>query len=56
MNPASREAKRALIKLLNDATLDPNTGEQESSYYPQRNILDLTTQSQRSSSHPQPCT
>jgi triosephosphate isomerase (TIM) len=28
MNPASRDAKRALIKTLNDATLDPNTGEQ----------------------------
>jgi triosephosphate isomerase len=31
MNPASRDAKRALIKTLNDATLDPNTGEQNSS-------------------------
>jgi triosephosphate isomerase len=27
MNPASRDAKRALIKTLNDATLDPDTGE-----------------------------
>lgn len=27
MNPANREAKRALVKILNDATLDPNTGE-----------------------------
>jgi triosephosphate isomerase len=26
MNPVSREAKRALIKTLNDATLDPQTG------------------------------
>ena len=26
MNPASREAKRGLIKTLNEATLDPNTG------------------------------
>jgi len=25
MNPATREAKRALVKILNDATLDPNT-------------------------------
>jgi len=25
MNPATREAKRALVKVLNDATLDPNT-------------------------------
>ena len=28
MNPASRDTKRTLIKTLNDATLDPNTGEQ----------------------------
>src|SRR6266567_52399 len=28
MNPATREAKRALIKILNEASLDPNTGEQ----------------------------
>ena len=27
MNPVSREAKRALVKTLNDATLDPQTGE-----------------------------
>jgi hypothetical protein len=27
MNPVSREQKRALVKTLNDATLDPNTGE-----------------------------
>ena len=32
MNPASRDAKRALIKTINDATLDSNTGEQSSSY------------------------
>jgi len=25
MNPATREAKRALVRILNDATLDPNT-------------------------------
>jgi len=29
MNPASRDAKRALIKTLNEATLDPNTGKQK---------------------------
>ena len=29
MNPATREAKRALVKILNDATLDPNTCEPE---------------------------
>jgi hypothetical protein len=52
MNPASREAKRALIKTLNDATLDPNTGEQSSSY---PTVLDLTIQSQRLSLHPRPC-
>jgi hypothetical protein len=28
MNPASHNAKRALIKTLNEDTLDPNTGEQ----------------------------
>ena len=28
MNPVSREAKRALIQTLNDATLDPQTGVQ----------------------------
>jgi len=28
MNPATREAKRALVKILNEASLDPNTGEQ----------------------------
>lgn len=33
MNPASRDAKRALIKTLNEATLDSNTGEQSSSSY-----------------------
>ena len=27
MNPVSRDAKRTLVKTLNDATLDPNTGE-----------------------------
>lgn len=43
MNPASREAKRTLIKTLNDATLDPNTGEKDSCY-PHRHLLDLTTQ------------
>ena len=43
MNPASRDAKRALIKTLNDATLDPNTGEQRV-LNPQRRLLDLTTQ------------
>ncbi len=34
MNPASREAKRALVKILNDATLDPNTGEQSITFTP----------------------
>jgi triosephosphate isomerase len=52
MNPASRDAKRALIKTLNEATLDPNTGEQ-SSYI--ATLLDLTLQSQRLSLHPRPC-
>jgi hypothetical protein len=28
MNPTTREAKRALVKILNEATLDPQTGEQ----------------------------
>jgi triosephosphate isomerase (TIM) len=28
MNPASHNAKRALIKTLNEDTLNPNTGEQ----------------------------
>ena len=41
MNPANREAKRALVKILNDATLDPNTGEPEPTH-PQRHRLDLT--------------
>ena len=30
MNPASREAKRALVKILNEATLDPQSGEHSS--------------------------
>jgi hypothetical protein len=51
MNPASREAKRALVKILNDATLDPNTGEQNITFkalppMPHlllSSLLDLTT-------------
>jgi triosephosphate isomerase len=41
MNPATREAKRALVKVLNEATLDPNTGEQTA--LPQRHLLDPAT-------------
>ena len=54
MNPASRDAKQTLIKTLNDATLDPNTGEQIVLITP-TTLLDLTTQSQRLSSLPRPC-
>ena len=39
MNPANREAKRGLIRTLNDATLDPNTGEPEPTH-PQRHRLE----------------
>jgi hypothetical protein len=55
MNPVSRDAKRALIKTLNEATLDSSTGEQSSSNLTIATLLDLTIQSQRSSSHPRPC-
>jgi hypothetical protein len=52
MNPASRDAKRSLIKTLNEATLDPSTGEP---YLTISTLLDLTIQPQRSSLHPLPC-
>ena len=55
MNPASREAKRALIKTLNEATLDPNTGERNVPRTPPSRPDDLTIPLQRSSSHPRPC-
>jgi hypothetical protein len=55
MNPATREAKRALIKTLNEATLDPNTGEQNVPRTPPSRPDDLTIPFQRSSSHPRPC-
>ena len=51
MNPASREAKRTLIKTINDATLDPNTGEKKS-YYPDRHLLDLTNANRRGRHRP----
>jgi triosephosphate isomerase len=38
MNPATREAKRALVKILNEATLNPQTGEHNS---PQPHLLGL---------------
>ena len=42
MNPATREAKRALIQTLNEATLDPNTGEQNVPRTPASRPDDLT--------------
>ena len=54
MNPVSRDAKRTLVQTLNDATLDPNTGEH---LYAQPHLLVLIAHiTQRLSSHPLPST
>ncbi len=52
MNPVSREAKRVLVKTLNEATLDPQVGEHSSRLL----IFIMHIRSQRSSSLPLPCT
>jgi hypothetical protein len=54
MNPVSRDAKQKLVKTLNDATLDPNTGDHL--YAQPRPLILIAHIPQRLSSHPLPCT
>ena len=53
MNPATRAQKKDIVKILNDADVDPETG--DSAILPIF-FIDTETTFQRSSSHPHRCT